>query len=340
MTIITPSTSAQSPPGGDILVTGGAGFIGSHLVDALLAEGCWRVAVIDNFDPFYSADIKHANIAAHLSNPNFRLYKTDIRDAAALRTVFADYSFAAIVHLAACAGVRPSLQFPSRYIDTNVTGTLNLLDCARDFGVGQFVFGSSSSVYGLGARVPFSEDCKTAQPISPYAASKTAAELLCHTYAHLYRIKCVCLRFFTVYGPRQRPDLAIHKFAKLIHEGKPIPVFGDGTTRRDYTYVDDIVQGVRSAIGHYQGSNYEVFNLGESETIELGELIGLIEESLGRTAIIDWREAQAGDMPLTFADISKAKCFLGYKPTTKIHHGIPKFVQWFLQHESQRKVVD
>lgn len=320
------------------MVTGGAGFIGSHLVDALLSEGCWRVAVVDNFDNFYSPEIKRANIAGHLSNPAFTLYEMDILDGAALRTVFSRHSFVAVVHLASRAGVRPSLQFPGRYLETNVTGTLNVLECAREAGVRQLLFGSSSSVYGLGATAPFAEDCKTARPISPYAASKTAAELLCHTYAHLYGIRCLCLRFFTVYGPRQRPDLAIHKFARLIHEGKPIPVFGDGTTRRDYTYVDDIVQGVRAALD-YRGSSYEVFNLGESETIELGELIGLLEESLGRTATIDWREAQAGDMPVTFADVSKANCLLGYKPTTKIHSGIPKFVLWFLRHNAHRKVI-
>jgi UDP-glucuronate 4-epimerase len=199
--------------------------------------------------------------------------------------------------------------------------------------VRNFLFGSSSSVYGLNSNVPFSEEQKTSQPISPYAASKTAAELLCHTYSHLYGIRCICLRFFTVYGPRQRPDLAIYKFAKLICDGKPIPVFGDGTTRRDYTYVDDIIQGICAAID-YEGSQYEVFNLGESQTIELRELISLIEKSLGRTAILDRREAQPGDMSVTFADISKANNLLGYKPQTKIHNGIPKFVQWFLSRYS------
>lgn len=325
-------------PRGEILVTGGAGFIGSHLVEALLAEGCWQVVVVDNFDDFYSPAIKRANIAAHSSNPNFRLYEIDVRDSNSLRTVFADHSFTCIVHLASRAGVRPSLQYPGEYLDTNVVGTMNLLECAKEFGVPQFLFGSSSSVYGLNAKVPFSEDSKTAQPISPYAASKMAAELLCHSWSHLYGIRCVLLRFFTVYGPRQRPDLAIHKFTRLIYDGKPIPVFGDGTTRRDYTYVDDIIQGVRSAID-YEGSNYEVFNLGESQTIQLGELIALIEESLGRRAILDWREAQAGDMSVTFADITKANALLGYRPKTKIHSGIPKFVRWFLHHNIQRTLM-
>lgn len=329
MTIVTRITAAQAKP--QILVTGGAGFIGSNLVDALLSEGCWQVAVLDNFDDFYSPEIKRANIAAHLSNPDFTLYETDIRQKNSLRAVFAQNHFTAIVHLASRAGVRPSLQNPGQYIDNNVTGTLNLLDCARDFGVNQFLFGSSSSVYGLNATVPFSENANTALPISPYAASKTSAELLCHTYSHLYGIRCICLRFFTVYGPRQRPDLAIHKFARLISEGKPIPLFGDGTTRRDYTYVFDIIQGVRAALD-YDRSRFEVFNLGESQTIALIDLIALLERSLGREAILDWREPQAGDMAVTFADISKATQLLGYKPMTKIHNGIPKFVDWFLSH--------
>jgi UDP-glucuronate 4-epimerase len=329
MTIVTRLVPTAAKTGGEVLVTGGAGFIGSHLVDALLAEGCWRVVVVDNFDDFYDPEIKRANISAHLSNPNFILYEVDIREADSLRRVFEENNFNTIVHLAACAGVRPSLQDPGRYIDVNVTGTLNLLNCARDFEVTQFLFGSSSSVYGLNAKVPFSEDQKTVQPISPYAASKMSGELLCHTYSHLYGIRCVCLRFFTVYGPRQRPDLAIHKFAKMIRDGKPIPVFGDGTTRRDYTYVDDIIQGVRASMD-YRGSGYEVFNLGECQTIELSALISLIETSLGRAAILDWRDSQPGDMSITFADVSKAKLLLGYKPKTKIRNGIPKFVRWFL----------
>ncbi|KAH7329625.1 NAD-dependent epimerase/dehydratase family protein [Stachybotrys elegans] len=338
MTIVNVAQSLRPEPARGVLVTGGAGFIGSHLVQALLSEGSWEVAVVDNFDDFYSPEIKRANIAAHLSNPSFKLYEVDVRDAAALRSVFAENRFVAVVHLASRAGVRPSLQYPAQYLETNVQGTLNLLDCAKDFGVAQFLFGSSSSVYGIDSKVPFSEDQKTSQPISPYAASKMSAELLCHTYSHLYGLRCVCLRFFTVYGPRQRPDLAIHKFAKLIYDGKPIPVFGDGTTRRDYTYVDDIIQGVRAALD-YKGSNYEVFNLGESQTIELSELIALLEDSIGRVAILDRREAQAGDMAITFADISKSKWLLGYDPRTKIQNGIPKFVAWFLAQNVQCKTM-
>jgi UDP-glucuronate 4-epimerase len=329
MTVISILPRSEKPSR-SILVTGGAGFIGSHLVDSLLAEGCWRVIVVDSFDDFYAPAIKRANVAAHLSNPDFRLYEADIRDAEGLRRIFADNAgISAIVHLAARAGVRPSLQQPQAYLDVNVSGTLNLLECARAFGVRQFVFGSSSSVYGAGTPVPFAEAARTASPISPYAASKAAAELLCHTYAHLYDVRCVCLRFFTVYGPRQRPDLAIHKFARLIRDAQPIPLFGDGSSRRDYTYVDDIVLGIRAAVD-YRRAPYDVFNLGESQTITLADLIALLEQSLGRRALLDPRPEQPGDMAITYADVSKAARLLGYKPKTKIHNGIPKFVQWFL----------
>lgn len=325
----------RTPEERQALITGGAGFIGSHLVDYLLSEGGWRVIVVDNFDPFYSPSVKRANIATHASNPHFKLYKTDIRRKDELRKVFLEHDIDVIVHLASRAGVRPSLECPEDYIDTNVTGTLHLLDCARDFNVQQFVFGSSSSVYGSNTKVPSSEYDRTAQPISPYAASKAAGELLCHTYAHLYRFRCVCLRFFTVYGARQRPDLAIHKFARLIRDGKAIPVFGDGTTRRDYTYVDDIIQGVRAAMD-FRETGYEVFNLGESQTIELRELISALETCLGRRAVVNRLEMQAGDVLATFADISKAREILGYSPQTKIGDGIPKFVEWFLKQENEQ----
>jgi UDP-glucuronate 4-epimerase len=311
-----------------ILITGGAGFIGSHLVDKLLAEGGWQVSVLDNFNSFYSPEIKRANIAAHLENPQFSLYENDFCDAEILRKIFAENNFDAIVHLGAWAGVRPSLLNPKLYAQVNINGTLNLLDAAREFGVKQFVFGSSSSVYGINSKIPFAEDANVSRPISPYAATKAAGELLCHTFSHLYDIRTICLRFFTVYGARQRPDLAIHKFAKLISEDKPIPVFGDGTTRRDYTYVDDIIQGVRAAID-YDQSKHEIINLGESQTIELRELIELLEKSLGKKALIERQEMQPGDVPLTFADISKARELLNYNPTTKIEQGIPKFVEWF-----------
>lgn len=313
----------------NILVTGGAGFIGSHLVEKLLAENFGRVIALDNFNEFYSPEIKRANLASVSENPNYKLYQTDICDAENLRKVFAENEFDVIVHLAAWAGVRPSLMNPKLYTQVNVNGTLNLLDLAKEFNVKQFVFGSSSSVYGINSKTPFSEEDKISQPISPYAATKAAGELLCHTFAHLYDIRTICLRFFTVYGARQRPDLAIHKFSKLIHEGKPIPVFGDGSTRRDYTFVDDIIQGVRRAVD-YDKSNYEIFNLGESQTIELLKLIELLEKSLGKKAIIERHEMQPGDVPITFADISKSRKLLNYNPQTKIEDGIPKFVEWFL----------
>jgi UDP-glucuronate 4-epimerase len=313
----------------EILVTGGAGFIGSHLVDHLLGDGGWRITVVDDLNDFYSPDIKRANVAAHLPDPNYRLIEADIRDAGRMAEVFTETSFDTIVHLAARAGVRPSLAEPELYAETNINGTINLLELARRHDIKQFVFGSSSSVYGINTKVPFAEDDRIHQPISPYAATKAAGELLCHTYSHLYDIRTVCLRFFTVYGARQRPDLAIHKFSKLITEGKPIQVFGDGSSRRDYTYIDDIIQGVRAAID-YDRSIHEVFNLGESQTVTLSELIELIERSLDMHAIIDRHPMQPGDVPATYADISKATELLDYHPKTKIQEGIPKFVQWFL----------
>ncbi len=312
----------------NILLTGGAGFIGSHVVDQLLAEGLWRVTVIDDFNDFYNPAIKRENVRAHLLNPAYRLIETDIRNYPALAVAFDETKFDVIVHLAARAGVRPSLIDPVLYAETNITGTLHLLELARAHSVGQFIFGSSSSVYGINAKVPFSEDDPVRQPISPYAATKAAGELLCHSYAHLYKVRCVCLRFFTVYGARQRPDLAIHKFARLMSEGKAIPVFGDGTTRRDYTFVDDIVQGVRAAID-YDASMYEAINLGESQTIELRELIRLLEKELNLRAVIDRQPQQAGDVPQTFADITKARRLLNYNPQTKIEEGIHRFIEWF-----------
>lgn len=320
----------------NILVTGGAGFIGSHLVDSLLRESVWQVTVVDDLNDFYSPEIKRANLASANSSSDFEFVEVDIRNSDKLREIFDRRQFDVIVHLAARAGVRPSLCQPKLYVETNIDGTLNLLELARDYEIKQFVFGSSSSVYGINAKVPFVEDDRIHQPISPYASTKAAGELLCHTYSHLFDIRTVCLRFFTVYGARQRPDLAIHKFSRLISEGKPIQIFGDGTTRRDYTYVDDIIQGVRAAID-YDGSMHEVFNLGESETTELARLVELLEENLGLKAIIDRQPMQPGDVPTTFADISKARDMLGYEPTTKIEVGIPKFVDWFTAQNASRK---
>jgi UDP-glucuronate 4-epimerase len=312
----------------NFLITGGAGFIGSHLVERLLASDVERITVVDDFNDFYDPSIKRSNIREHLDDPRYDIYEVDIRDRAALEQVFETSNFDCIVHLAARAGVRPSLSEPVLYAETNINGTLNLLELARQKNIKQFVFGSSSSVYGINAKVPFSEDDPIRQPISPYAATKGAGELLCHTYSHLYGLRCICLRFFTVYGPRQRPDLAIHKFAKLISEGKPIPVFGDGTTRRDYTYIDDIIDGVIAAID-YDKSNYEVINLGESRTVELRELISLLEKELDAHAIIDRQPPQPGDVPQTFADISKARALLAYDPKTQIEAGLHRFVEWF-----------
>jgi len=311
-----------------ILVTGGAGFIGSHLVDQLLAEGGSKVTVIDDFNDFYSPQIKRSAVKPHLENPNYKLVEADIRDTDAIAKVFADGSFDCVVHLAARAGVRPSLKEPTLYTETNINGTQNLLELAKTHGVPQFVFGSSSSVYGINSKTPFSEEDRIFQPISPYAATKAAGELLCHTYSHLYNLRTVCLRFFTVYGARQRPDLAIHKFTKLITDGKPIQMFGDGSTRRDYTYIEDIIEGVRAAMD-FTESIHEVFNLGESETTQLRRLIELIEQALGAKAIIDRQPMQPGDVPVTFADIAKARELLNYSPKTKIDEGIPKFVDWF-----------
>ena len=312
----------------NVLVTGGAGFIGSHLVTRLLSEGAWRVSVVDDFNDFYDPEVKRRNVEPHAGREDFRLHEADIRDRASLARVFEETRFDVIVHLAARAGVRPSLAEPVLYAETNINGTLNLLELARERGVRQFVFGSSSSVYGENEKVPFAEDDKVSEPISPYAATKAAGELLCHTYSHLFGLRCVALRFFTVYGARQRPDLAIHKFARLISKGEPIPVFGDGTTRRDYTYVDDIIAGVRASMD-YEASDYEVFNLGESRTVELRELIALLEKELGRGARIDRKPLQPGDVPRTFADISKARRLLGYDPQTPIEEGIRRFVEWF-----------
>ena len=312
----------------NILITGGAGFIGSHLVDRLMSAETNHVTVVDNFNDFYDPAIKRANIAAHTGSARFELVEADIADAAAMDRLFARSRFDVVVHLAARAGVRPSLEDPLAYEEVNVRGTYSLLEAARRHGVNRFVFGSSSSVYGVNSKVPFSEDDPIARPISPYSATKIAAEAACHAYSHLYGLRVVCLRFFTVYGPRQRPDLAIHKFARLISAGKPIPVFGDGTTRRDYTYIDDIVAGVEAAIS-YDKTQFEVINLGESETVELRRLVEVIERAMGKRALVDRQPEQPGDVPITYANIEKARRLLGYNPQTKIEAGIEKFIEWF-----------
>jgi UDP-glucuronate 4-epimerase len=308
-----------------ILVTGGAGFIGSHLVEKLIALG-HGVSILDDFNDFYDPRIKRDNIAAVADR--IQIHHFDLRDATAVRTLFHREKFEVIVHLAARAGVRPSIHHPQLYYDTNVIGTLHLLEAARTTGVERFIFASSSSVYGASKEVPFSEEMRLTQTISPYAASKVAAEFLCSTYSHLYRIRIAALRFFTVYGPRQRPDLAIYNFTKKIRAGEPIDQFGDGTTRRDYTYIDDIMQGVIASLD-YGGPLFDIFNLGENETVQLKDLIAAIETTLGKKAIINQLPEQPGDVPLTCADISKARKLLGYNPTTPLHVGLPKFVEWF-----------
>ena len=309
----------------NILVTGGAGFIGSHFVEKCLALG-HSVAVVDDFNDFYDPAIKRANVAAFAAHAP--IHEADIRDGDAVMRIVKAGRFDTIVHLAARAGVRPSIKDPKLYLDTNITGTWHLLEAAKQAEVPRFICASSSSVYGVLKAAPFREDLALTATISPYAATKLAAEQLCSNYAHLYGMRTINLRFFTVYGPRQRPDLAIHSFTRAITEGRPINQFGDGTTRRDYTYIDDIIQGVVACLG-YEGEKCDVFNLGESETTTLNDLIATIERALGKKAVINKMPEQPGDVPLTFADITKARALLGYDPHTKIADGIPKFVEWF-----------
>ena len=312
-----------------VLVTGGAGFIGSHLVEKLLAAS-HDVVVLDDFNDFYDPQIKHANIAGLARDVT--VYHVDLRDSESVRNLFHREKVDAIAHLAARAGVRPSIQYPRLYYDTNVTGTLHLLEAARVTGVERFIFASSSSVYGASKAIPFSEDEHLRQTISPYAATKVAGEFLCSTYSHLYNLRVVALRYFTVYGPRQRPDLAIHQFTRRIYAGQPIDQFGDGSTRRDYTYIEDVIQGTMAAL-EYEGPLFDIFNLGESETIQLKDLIMAIENALGKRAKISQLPEQPGDMPLTCADISKARKLLGYNPTAKFSDGLPKFIDWFLHNQ-------
>jgi UDP-glucuronate 4-epimerase len=308
-----------------ILVTGGAGFIGSHLVEKLLAGG-HDVAILDDFNDYYDPRIKRENMAS---------FASEVRDAVAVRKVFHGAKFEAIMHLAARAGVRPSIVHPQLYYDTNVGGTLHLLEAARTTGVHRFVFASSSSVYGICKTVPFSEDFHLTQTISPYAATKIAGEFLCSSYSHLYQLRVLALRYFTVYGPRQRPDLAIHQFTRRIHAGQPIDQFGDGSTRRDYTYIDDIIQGTMAAL-KYEGPLFDMFNLGESETIPLRDLITAVETALQKKARINQLPEQPGDVPLTCADIAKARKLLGYDPQTPFRDGLPRFVEWYLGSAASR----
>ena len=311
------------------LVTGGAGFIGSHLCEQLLVAG-HSVWAFDNLDAFYDPAIKRRNLQDLQGLAKaFEFVQGDLLDRRTLDELFGGVRFDQVIHLAARAGVRPSLEEPALYQRVNVEGTTNLLEAARLNGVRKVVLASSSSVYGVNAKVPFAERDPIFTPISPYAASKLACEALGHVYHHVYGLDVVMLRFFTVYGPRQRPDLAIHKFARLIREGRPIPVFGDGSSARDFTYITDILQGILACTR--QDFGYEIFNLGESEVVRLDRLIEVLENALGKKAIIDRRPPQPGDVPITFADISKARQKLGYQPQVKIERGMALFVDWFRQ---------
>ena len=309
-----------------ILVTGGAGFIGSHLVERLLQEG-YEVLCLDNFNDYYDPKLKERNISAALKQPNFTLVRGDILDEGLLQDIFEKYRIEKIVHLAALAGVRPSLVAPMRYVEVDIKGTVNLLEAAREHAVKQFIFGSSSSVYGINKKVPFSEEDPTELQASPYATAKKAGELYCRTYHHLYRIPTTILRFFTVYGPRQRPDMAIHKFTRLMLAGKPVPMFGDGSSARDYTYIDDCIDGIMAALE--KPFDFEIFNLGNSSAVQLRELIELIGRKLGVEPQIERLPEQPGDVPVTYADISKARALLGYNPKVTLEEGIERFIKWY-----------
>jgi UDP-glucuronate 4-epimerase len=313
----------------NFLVTGGAGFIGSHVCERLLQAG-HAVWALDDLNSFYEVALKEQNLRElQAAGPRFVFVRGDITDPAVVTGLFRSVPFDQMIHLAARAGVRPSVEHPALYQRVNVEGTVNLLEAARQTGVRKVILASSSSVYGVNAKVPFAESDPIFSAISPYAASKLATEALGHVYHHLDGMDVVMLRFFTVYGPRQRPDLAIHKFARLMAAGQPIPVFGDGATARDYTYITDILDGVMACTERPFG--YEIFNLGESQTVPLSRLIELLERSLGCRARLDRQPPQPGDVPLTYADISKARAQLGYAPKVKIDQGIPLFVEWFKQ---------
>ncbi len=311
-----------------VVVTGGAGFIGSHLCDRLLESGR-RVICVDNFNDFYDPNIKRANVRPLLENPNFRLAEIDITDREGMEELFQEERPDRIVHLAARAGVRPSVQDPAIYELANGLGTLVMLELARHFEVGGFIFGSSSSVYGINSKVPFSPEDPISQPISPYAATKRAGELMCYTYNHLHGIPITCLRFFTVYGPAQRPEMAIHKFTRLIHSGKPIEVYGDGTSERDYTFITDIIDGVVAALE--RNLDFEILNLGNSKTVPLKYLVELIEKAVGKRAEVQSLPPEPGDVPITFADISKSRELLDFEPKVPIEEGVERFVGWYLQ---------
>jgi UDP-glucuronate 4-epimerase len=327
----SPANFSMSSKPEKILITGGAGFIASHLCEALLAEGA-DLVVIDDFNDFYDPALKEENIAGF--RDKISLVRGDIRDAAMLESLFVEHQFDKVFHFAARAGVRPSITDPKLYFTTNIDGTFNLLDACRHHGVTRFVFASSSSVYGINRKVPFAESDPIERTISPYAATKIAGEQICSNYSHLFGIHCSCLRFFTVYGPRQRPDLAIAKFTRAIREGRPIDRYGDGSTARDYTYVEDIVQGVLAAARHMEVSPFEIFNLGGSATTTLSEMIALLEGVLGRKAVIRPLPDQPGDVPKTYADVDKARRLLGYEPRTPVALGLQKYADWLASRSS------
>lgn len=312
----------------NILITGGAGFVGSNLTDSLFLDNPdIKITCIDNFDSNYDSKVKQDNIKAHLKKTNFKLLNLDIQDIEKIKKNL-DSSYDVIIHLAAKVGVRPSVTHPLSYTEVNVKGTHNMLEIARFLKCKKFIFASSSSVYGTNPNFPWREDDNLLLPASPYAFSKISGELLGYVYSNLYNIQFIGLRLFTVYGPRQRPDLAIHKFAKLILQGNPLDLYGNGESKRDYTYIDDVAAGFKSAM-NYSRSNYEIINLGNNKPVKLSELISILEEILKKKAIINNLPNQQGDVPVTFADISKAQSLLNYQPKTSLSKGIQKFVDWF-----------
>lgn len=310
----------------NILITGGAGFIGSHLSEKIIELG-HRVICIDNFNDYYDPAIKEYNLKDIIDNKNFTLHRVDIVDRTAVQKIFSIHNIDIVIHLAARAGVQPSLSNASLYEKVNVEGTINLLECCRERSINRFIFASSSSVYGGNKKVPFSETDKVDFPVSPYAATKKSGELMCYTYHHLYDISVFAFRFFTVYGPRQRPGMAIHKFTRKILNGDPIEVYGDGSSSRDYTYIDDIVNGIIGSLDLVSG--YEIINLGNSYPVKLSDLVSLIEEKSGRKAVIKYAEPQPGDVFTTYADIEKAKRVIKYNPGTSIEEGLEHFMDWY-----------
>lgn len=316
-----------------IIVTGGAGFIGSTLVKALLDRG-ENVVAFDDFNDFYEPALKRENVSEFASNRSFRLYELDIRDNPAVTEAIRSERPDCIVHLAARAGVRPSIQDPLLYEQVNCVGTLNILEAVKDIGIKNFVFASSSSVYGINSKVPFSEQDPITCPISPYASTKRAGELMCYTYSHLYGLPVTCMRFFTVYGEKGRPDMAVAKFTRLIDEGKEIPVYGDGSAQRDFTYVGDIVSGLVNSI--YRPMRYEIINLGGSNTIHVNRLISIIEDNLGKKAKVNYMAPMPGDVPITYADVTKARSLIGFEPAVRIEEGVARYVRWFLERQRRK----